>query len=84
MGLSPSVASFDASRIMARRFNTTPNFSNRFVSMIPENIDYNVFSVVDEPPFDFSIGISCRRVSPMPYTAIEGSLSSPMLNNMGV
>lgn len=82
MALSPSVAAFDASRIIARRFESTPALNSAFVTMIPENIDMSVFTVDDEPPFDYSIGISCRRVFPGPYAAIEGSLSSPQLNRM--
>lgn len=76
MALSPSVAAYDASRIMARRFSATPQLNNAFVMMIPENIDMSVFSVADEPPFDYQIGIQCRRVFPGPYTAIPGSMSS--------
>lgn len=76
MALSHSVAEYDASRIMARRFSTTPELNNAFVMMIPENIDMSVFSVVDEPPFDYQIGIQCRRVFPGPYTAVPGSMSS--------
>lgn len=76
MALSHSVAEYDASRIMARRFEATPQLNNAFVMMIPENIDMSVFSVVNEPPFDYQIGIQCRRVFPGPYTAIPGSMSS--------
>lgn len=76
MALSHTVAEYDASRIMARRFSTTPELNNAFVMMIPENIDMSVFSVADEPPFDYQIGIQCRRVFPGPYTAIPGSMSS--------
>lgn len=76
MALSHSIADYDASRLIARRFTSTPVLNNKFVYMVPENIDMNVFSVVNEPPFDFSCGISVRRVAPMPYTAVPGSLSS--------
>ena len=80
MGVSPTYAAFDASRIIARRFSSTPALNSSFVTMVPENVDMEPFTVKDEPPFDYSIGISCRRVFPGPYTAIEGSLSSPALN----
>lgn len=80
ISLPISLAQFDASRVMARRFSSAPTLNHLFVTMVPENIDYNVFSVNDEPPFDFAIGVSCRRVFPAPYVAIEGSLSSPRLN----
>lgn len=79
MGLSHSQAAFDSARIMARRFSSSPALNSLFVTMVPENIDMEVFTVVDEPPIDFSVGVSVRRVFPGPYTAIEGSLSSPAL-----
>lgn len=79
MGLSHSVASYDSARIMSRRFSSLPTFNNKFITMIPENVDMEVFSVVDEPPFDFNIGVSVRRVFPGPYVALEGSLSSPAI-----
>lgn len=79
MGLSHSQAAFDSARVMARRFSASPSLNSTFVTMIPENIDMEVFTVVDEPPIDFSVGVSVRRVFPGPYTAIEGSLSSPTL-----
>ena len=90
MGLSYHAAYFDASRIMARRYayddyDTTgnpilPRFNSNFVTLIPENVDMEVFTVVTEPPFDFQVALNVRRVSPMPFMAIEGSLSSPSLN----
>ena len=79
MALPVDKAPFDTARIIARRFESTPALNSLFVSMVPENIDMSVFTVSDEPPFDVSVGISCRRVFPAPYTAIEGSLSSPSL-----
>ena len=76
MSLSHSTAAYDAARVMSRRFSSTPSLNSLFVSGVPENVDMEVFTVVDEPPFDFSCGISVRRVFPGPYTAIPGSLSS--------
>lgn len=76
MGLLPTQAAFDASKIMARRFTSTPALNSQFVTILPENIDMSVFSVTDEPPFDFQVGVAVRRVFPGPYTAIPGSLSS--------
>lgn len=80
MGLSHSLAAFDASRIMARRFTSTPSLNSQFVTYLPENTDMDVFAVNDEPPIDFNVAIQVRRVFPGPYMAIEGSLSSPALN----
>lgn len=78
MSLSHSVAVYDSSRIMIRRFVTTPTLSHDFVVMTIENQDMDVFSVVDEPPFDYSLGIKVRRVFPGPYTAVPGALSSSL------
>lgn len=76
MSLSHSVAEYDASRIMARRFSSTPALNSQFVTLVPENVDMQVFSVQDEPPFDFQVGFNIDRVFPGPYTAIPGSMSS--------
>lgn len=76
MALPHSVAEYDASRIMARRFTSTPALNSQFVTLIPENVDMQVFSVQDEPPFDFQVGFNIDRVFPGPYTAIPGSMSS--------
>lgn len=76
MALPHSVAEFDASRIMARRFTSTPALNSQFVTLVPENVDMQVFSVQDEPPFDFQVGFNIDRVFPGPYTAIPGSMSS--------
>lgn len=87
MGLSYDAAYFDASRIMARRYAydgtgspVLPRFNSTFVTLVPENTDMEVFTVTTEPPFDFQVALNVRRVSPMPFMAIEGSLSSPGLN----
>lgn len=79
MALPVNMARFDTARIMARRFTTTPKLNSLFITMVPENVDMSPFTVTDEPPFDFSISVSVRRVFPGPYAAIEGSLSSPAL-----
>lgn len=78
MSLSHSLAAYDAARVMSRRFTSTPSLNSLFVTGVPENVDMEVFTVVDEPPFDFSCGISVRRVFPGPYTAVPGSLSSKL------
>lgn len=76
MSLPHSLAEYDSSRIMARRFSSTPQLNSQFLTLIPENIDMEVFTVRDEPTFDFQAGFNITRVAPMPYTAIPGSLSS--------
>ncbi|AXB22558.1 major capsid protein [Alces alces faeces associated microvirus MP3 6497] len=79
MALPVDKAPYDTARVIARRFESVPSLNSLFVTMVPENVDMSPFSVTDEPPFDISVGINCRRVFPAPYTAIEGSLSSPAL-----
>lgn len=68
--LSHAQSPYDSSLVMQRRFNTTPNFNSQFVTLIPENCDYDVFTFNTEPPFDFSIGIDCTTIAPMPYTCV--------------
>lgn len=78
IALPHDVAEFDASCIMARRFNSTPALNSQFVTLVPENIDMEVFSVFDEPPFDFQCGFHISRVFPGPYIAVPGSMSSKL------
>lgn len=78
MALPHDVAEFDASCIMARRFESTPALNSQFVTLIPENVDMEVFSVFDEPPFDFQCGFHITRVFPGPYIAVPGSMSSKL------
>lgn len=76
MSLPHNLAEYDSARIMARRFTSTPQLNSQFLTLVPENIDMEVFTVRDEPTFDFQVGFNITRVAPMPYTAIPGSLSS--------
>lgn len=78
MALPHDVAEFDASCIMARRFAATPALNSQFVTLVPENVDMEVFSVFDEPPFDFQCGFHITRVFPGPYIAVPGSMSSKL------
>lgn len=58
-----------ASRVMTRRFSTTPRFNNGFVTMSPSNVDMDVFSNKFEAPFDISVGCRCDWVGPLPAEA---------------
>lgn len=69
--LPHSLADYDASRVMSRRFSETPNLNHEFITGTPENVDYDVFSVTDEPPFDFALGLGVTRVFPGPYMAVN-------------
>lgn len=74
--LAHDVASFDSAIVMARRFATTPQLSSKWLSLVPENVDMDVFSFNDEPPFDFSVGFDIDTVAPLPRVSVPGSLSS--------
>lgn len=76
--LSHEVASFDASMVMSRRFSSTPELNSKFLTMVPENIDMDVFSFNDEPPFDFSVAFDLDTVSPIPRVSVPGSLSDEL------
>lgn len=75
-GLSHSEAVYDTSIVMSRRFEDTPSFNSKFLAMTPENIDMDVFSYNDEPPFDFSVGFDLSAVLPMPSVSVPGAMSS--------
>lgn len=68
--LSHTQSPYDSALVMQRRFKGTPNFNSQFTALIPENCDYDVFTFNTEPPFDFSIGVDCTTVAPMPYTCV--------------
>lgn len=74
--LSHSDAVYDTSIVMSRRFEDTPSFNSKFLAMTPENIDMDVFSYNDEPPFDFSVGFDLSVVLPMPSVSVPGAMSS--------
>lgn len=74
--LSHSEAVYDTSIVMSRRFSDTPSFNSKFLAMTPENIDMDVFSFNDEPPFDFSVGFDLSVVLPMPSVSVPGAMSS--------
>lgn len=76
--LSHSVAVYDTSVVMSRRFDDTPSFNSKFLAMTPENIDMDVFSYNDEPPFDFSVGFDLSVVLPMPSVSVAGAMSSSL------
>lgn len=76
--LSHIVAAYDSSIVMSRRFISSPSFNSKFLYMTPENIDMDVFSFNDEPPFDFSIGFDLSAVLPMPSVSVPGAMSSDL------
>lgn len=70
LSLNHDVADYDASSIMARRFSSSPELNQTFVSMSPSNIDMKVFAVEDEPPFDIQVACRIDKVSPMPFVTV--------------
>lgn len=78
MRLDHTNASEYASRIMARRFSTTPQFTNRFTEMQPANIDWNVFSTSTDTPFIYSLQSNVFVRRPMPYITLPAGLSPAM------
>lgn len=74
--LSHTEASFDSAIVMARRFATTPQLNSRWLALVPENVDMDVFTFNDEPPFDFQVGFDIDAVRPIPKISVPGSLSS--------
>ena len=78
MALPHTVADYDASALMARRFTTLPTLSNSMVSLSPQNVDMSVFSVKDEPPFDVVFTDLVDKVSPMPFITVPGDMATKM------
>lgn len=74
--LSHTQASFDSAIVMARRFIGTPELNSRWLALVPENVDMDVFSFNDEPPFDFQVGFDIDAVRPIPKISVPGSMSS--------
>lgn len=70
------LAAYDSSIVMSRSFLSAPSFNSKFLYMTPENIDMDVFSFADEPPFDFSVGFDLSVVLPMPSVSVPGAMSS--------
>lgn len=69
----------DSAYVSQRKFDDTPSFNNSFVSISPGNVDMNIFSVTDEPPFIFSVGCSVRGRRPFPFATIPGGSQNPNL-----
>lgn len=70
IALPHTLADYDASSIIARRFSTTPTLSQKFTTMSLGNVDMSVFTVENEPPFDIQVGCRVDKVSPMPYVTV--------------
>ena len=72
VGLSAlgDLAEYDSALVQKQIFTETPVFNNSFLTLSPKNIDMSVYSVVDEPPYDFYSKSRVDRVAPFPYRAV--------------
>lgn len=72
VGLSAlgDLSEYDSALVQKQIFTETPVFNNSFLTLSPKNIDMSVYSVVDEPPYDFYSKSRIDRVAPFPYRAI--------------
>lgn len=66
----------DESRIMRRRFTSTPTLSADFITLSPDNVDMTPFTSITECPFELSVACRVDKVSPMPYVTVPGGLSA--------
>lgn len=69
----------DSAYISMDTYNTLPTLSNSFVTLSRQNVDMNIFTSSEEPPFIASIGEIVKVVRAMPYITMPAGLKS---NNM--
>lgn len=72
VGLSAlgDVSAYDSALVQKNIFNETPVFNNSWLTLSPKNVDMSVYSVFDEPPYDFFCRSRVDRVGPFPYTTV--------------
>lgn len=61
---------YDSALVQKNIFEDTPVLNNQFMTLSPKNIDMSIYSVTDEPPYDFYCQSRIDRVGPFPYRAI--------------
>lgn len=61
---------FDSALIQKNIFTETVPFNNQFLTLSPKNIDMSIYSVEDEPPYDFFMKSRLDIVTPFPYTTL--------------
>lgn len=67
---------YDSALVMARRFDSTPNYNANFVQGYPDAYSLDSFAVDDEPPFDFAVIADVNANYPMPYATIPQGLGT--------
>lgn len=72
VGLSAlgSVSEYDSALIQKNIFTETPVYNNSWLTLSPKNIDMSIYSVYDEPPYDFFLQSRVDRVGPFPYSTV--------------
>lgn len=74
--LPNTIDEYDSALVMARRFNSTPEYNADFVTGYPENYSLDGFTSKDEPPFDVAIRQDVNIMYPMPYVTIPQGLGT--------
>lgn len=64
------VSEYDSALIQKNVFSETPVFNNQFLTLSPKNIDMSIYSVYNEPPYDYLLRSRVDRVGPFPYTTL--------------
>lgn len=69
----------DSAYVSQRRFSDIPGFNNGFMTLSPGNVDMNIFSVTNEPPFIMSIGCDVKGRRAFPFATVPGGSLNPNL-----
>lgn len=70
VGLSSTIAPEDSSYVQHKRFQTSPQFNAKFVSLCPDNVDMSPYAVTNEPPYIFTCISKVDKIEPLPYDSI--------------
>lgn len=70
VGLGSTIAPEDSSYVQHKRFQSSPQFNTKFVSLCPDNVDMTPYAVMDEPPYIFTCINKIDKIEPLPYDSI--------------
>lgn len=70
VGLPHELAEEDSAFLMHKPFLSSPQFNSKFSLLVPDNVDMEVFSVTDEPPFVFNAVSNITKYEPRPYNTL--------------
>lgn len=70
VGLPHNIAVEDSSFLMHKPFTSSPQLNSKFSLLVPDNVDMDVFSVTDEPPFVFNAVSNITKYEPRPYNTL--------------